>query len=50
MGENIVIQDGIFCDGTSSAEIEVLKSLEDNKKVIVHMIIPGEAHITLYDN
>jgi hypothetical protein len=49
MQENIVIRNGIFYDGSTKEEIEYIKSLYPNKEIIVHTIIPGEAHITVYD-
>jgi hypothetical protein len=49
MQENIVIENGIFYDGSTKEEVEYIKSLYPNREIIVHMITPGAAHITVYD-
>lgn len=46
---DIVIQSGLFHDGSSNEEIEYIESLYPNKKFYVHMVLPGEAHITVYE-
>lgn len=48
--ENIVISNGLFYDGTTKEEIDYIHSLYPNRKVIIHMIIPNEAHITVIKN
>ena len=50
MEEDIVISDGLFYDGTTKEEIDYIHSLYPNRKVIIHMIIPNEAHITVIKN
>jgi hypothetical protein len=49
MRENIVIENGIFFDGSTKEEVEYIKSLYPNREIIVLMITPGAAHITVYD-
>lgn len=47
MEENIVISNGLFYDGTTKEEIDYIYSLYPNEKVIIHTIMPSEAHITV---
>jgi len=48
MEENVVIDSGIFVYGTLEEQIEYIKSLYPNKKFVIHMVISGTAHITVY--
>lgn len=49
MKENIVLVDGLFWDGSTKEEHDVISKTFPDKEITVHMIIPGEAHISVYD-
>lgn len=49
MEKEVVIQNGLFYDGSTKEEINVINSLYPKRKIIIHMILPGVAHITLLD-
>jgi len=46
-GEDIVIVDGIFHSSTIEESISYIHSLYPDGEVIIHEILPGEAHITV---
>lgn len=48
-GETIVLIDGIFHSSTIKESIDCIYSLYPNRKVIIHMILPGMAYITVFD-
>lgn len=49
MGEKIVLVSGLFFDGTTEEEHREIKSAYPDKDIVVYKVIPGEAHITVYD-
>lgn len=49
MKENIVLVNGVFWDGSTKEEHDAIGKSFHGKGIVTYMIIPGEAHIAVYD-
>lgn len=47
--DKLVIQNGLLYDGSTKKEIDLLDNMFPDKSVIIHMVRPGEAHITVHE-
>lgn len=47
--EKVILLSEIFYDGSTVEEMAHISSVFPNRETFVHMVIPGEAHITVWD-
>lgn len=47
MEEDIVLNSGVFYDGSTQKELDYIYSLYPNRDVIIHTIRPSVAHVTV---